>query len=106
MTHRNQATDPVGLSRFINLVLNGPVIWGEVGSNGLWSGSSLQVSSSKYPGIVMHEADEPGVVVGLLDADGLSGEHGTEVDLALIEASTAACGDDQRLRGDDGNMRI
>lgn len=55
--------------------------------------------------IVVHEADEPDVVAGLLDADGLSVEDGTEIDLALMEANTAACGDDQRLRGDDGNMR-
>ena len=45
----------------------------------------------------MHEADEPDVLVGLLDADGLSGEHGTEIDLALLVADTPAGGDDDGL---------
>lgn len=42
--------------------------------------------------IVVHEADEPYVVVGLLDADGLSGEDLAEGDLLAIVADAAAGG--------------
>ena len=42
----------------------------------------------------MHEADQPDLVGDLFDADGLSGEHGAEVDLAIFEADATAAGDD------------
>jgi hypothetical protein len=38
---------------------------------GFARGSSLRASSS----IIVHEADEPNPLVGLFDADGLTGEH-------------------------------
>jgi hypothetical protein len=43
--------------------------------------------------IIIHKADEPNAVVGLLDADGLAGEHLTEIDPVVIEADAAAGGD-------------
>jgi len=45
----------------------------------------------------VHEADEPDVIVGLLDADGLAGEDGTEIDLSPFEANPAAGRDDDSL---------
>jgi len=40
--------------------------------------------------IVSHKADEPDVVVGLLDADGLAGEDGAEIDLSAFVADAPA----------------
>jgi len=40
--------------------------------------------------IVMHEADEPNAVVGLLDSDVLAGKDGAEIDLSLLVAYAAA----------------
>jgi len=44
--------------------------------------------------IVVHEGDEPDVLVGLFDSDGLTGEDGTEIDFAAPEADAAAGGDE------------
>jgi hypothetical protein len=35
--------------------------------------------------IIVREADQPNAVVSLLDADGLAGEHLTEIDLWLLK---------------------
>ena len=43
--------------------------------------------------IVLHEADEPDAVGDLLDANLLSGEHGTDVNFAALVADAAAVGD-------------
>ena len=42
--------------------------------------------------IIIHEADEPNVVADLFDADALTSEDQTEIDLVPIEADAAACG--------------
>ena len=47
--------------------------------------------------IVVHEGDEPNVLVGLFDSDRLAGEDGTEVDLPALEADAAAGGDGDGL---------
>ena len=47
--------------------------------------------------IVIHERDEPNVLVGLLYADGWAGEDRTEIDLAAFEANAATSGDDHGL---------
>jgi hypothetical protein len=39
--------------------------------------------------IIVHEADEPNPVVGLLDADGPAGEDLAEIDLLAIESDAA-----------------
>ncbi len=41
----------------------------------------------------MHEADQPDVISDFADADVLTSEHATEIDLALAEAEAAALGD-------------
>ena len=53
-------------------------------------GSLLQVDIAE---IVVHEADEPYAVVGLLDADILAGEDRAEIDLSPFESDAAAGGD-------------
>ena len=55
--------------------------------------------------IVVHEADQPGLVGDLLDPDGLPGEHGAQVDLVIAEADATTAGDDSetalgRVQGD------
>jgi hypothetical protein len=47
--------------------------------------------------LIVHEADEPNLVAHLFDADALTGEHDTEVDLLPIEADAPACGDGNGL---------
>jgi hypothetical protein len=42
--------------------------------------------------IVVHEADEPSAVVGLLEAELLTGEHGRILDLLFVPAGAAAVG--------------
>jgi hypothetical protein len=42
--------------------------------------------------IIVHEGDEPNMVVHLLDADFLASECRTKVDFLPIEADAAACG--------------
>jgi hypothetical protein len=42
---------------------------------------------------LVHEADQPGLVVGLFDADFLAGEDLAEIDLVTVEADAPACGD-------------
>ena len=42
---------------------------------------------------MIHEAYEPDVIVGLFDADGLSGKDLAEVDLLPVEADASACCD-------------
>jgi hypothetical protein len=42
--------------------------------------------------IIVREADEPDVVADLFDADALTDEDQTEIDLLAIEADAAACG--------------
>jgi hypothetical protein len=37
---------------------------------------------------MIHESDEPNVVAHLFDADVLTGEDGTEIDLLAVEADT------------------
>lgn len=41
----------------------------------------------------MHKADQPDLVGDLADADGLSGEHGTEVDFTMSDTDSAALRD-------------
>jgi len=50
-------------------------------------GSLLQVDVSE---IIVHEGDEPNAVVDLLDAEGLAGEDGREVDLLAVPEGPAA----------------
>src|SRR5437762_11357410 len=49
--------------------------------------ASLVVEVSE---IVIHKTDEPNPLVGLLDTDGLAGEHLAEIDLLPIEADAPA----------------
>ncbi len=42
--------------------------------------------------IVLHEADEPDLVLDLSNAHGLAGEHGREVYLASSDADAPAAG--------------
>jgi hypothetical protein len=42
---------------------------------------------------LVHEADQPGLVVGLFDADFLAGEDLAEIDLLVVESDAPACGD-------------
>ena len=44
--------------------------------------------------IVVHEADDPNAVVDLLDAEALTGEHGSDVDALAMHADAAAGGDE------------
>jgi hypothetical protein len=46
---------------------------------------------------VVHEGGKPETGLDLLDADGLAGEHLSEVDLATVEADAATAGDGDRL---------
>ena len=47
--------------------------------------------------IIVHEAGRPDMVLGLFDADGLTGEDEAEVDLFAIVADAAAGGDGDGL---------
>ena len=42
----------------------------------------------EVPQVMIHESDEPNVVAHLFDADVLTGEDGTEIDLLAVEADT------------------
>ena len=47
--------------------------------------------------IIVHEADEPDVLVDLFDSDFLAGEDLAEIDLVSVEADPAAGGHDDGL---------
>jgi hypothetical protein len=49
-------------------------------------GALLQVDVTK---IIVHEGDEPNAVFDFLDADGLAGKDGREVDLLAVKAEAA-----------------
>jgi hypothetical protein len=51
----------------------------------------LQIDVSQ---IIAHEGDEPCAVFDLLDADGLAGKYGGEIDLLAMQADAPAAGDD------------
>jgi len=51
---------------------------------------SLQIKVSQ---IILHETDQPDVVVNFLDADGLPGKDLTELDLLASQADATATGD-------------
>src|SRR5437762_3840589 len=61
--------------------------------------ASLVVEVSE---IVIDKADEPNPLVGLLDTDGLAGEHLAEIDLLPIEADAAAS---QKQSADENRRR-
>jgi hypothetical protein len=50
----------------------------------------------KDPQVVAHEAYEPDVLADFANADSLTGEHPTQIDLAPTDADAAAARDHQR----------
>ena len=64
-----------------------------LGPNGLSIGSSLQISSSKWRNVV-HEGDEPDVLVHLFHPDLLPGKHLAHGDFAALTANAPAPRDD------------
>ena len=64
-----------------------------------WNGLLIRLQPTrlviKVPQVVVHEADEPDVLVDLGDAHLLSGEDSAQVHLALLVADPAARGHDR-----------
>ena len=63
------------------------------GTKGLGAGSIRPSSLSKNPKIIVHEADQPDLVVDLSDAHHLASEHGADVDFASAKADATAARD-------------